>query len=199
MIKCRKKHCKREINSLLSKYILSKPGNSVVIFIFPLFLPRQPACSGESRPFVLMTDSGSVWHLMSATYSVVYFWLFSALSVNIVFVCWFYFGVFFFSLCFFPHEPCGSSGLQTEISICPLSTALWDSYERWCCRAAPSTARHDEWCNVMKCDTSYLVVTLIIYIHLCWMWKLGCCAPLCNNSFILSVQKWTLEECPMCI
>lgn len=70
--------------------------------------------------------------------------------------------------------------------------ALWASYVSPRSYPAPSTARYPDSCDVMKCDTSCLVVILIIYIHLCWMWKLGCCALLCNKFFILSVSKWML-------
>lgn len=115
-----------------------------------------------------LTRGPCVWRSVTVERSKVYFWTSASSFIN--FVCSMNLVTF--------------TGLKGEISIC-LSPPSWGGYISLWYRTTPSMIHCSDWCTVMNCDTSYLVVILIIYMHLCWMWKLGCCALLCNKSVIL--------------
>lgn len=139
-----------------------------VMFARATFLQQKTVSAVESRPFGLMSDTGPVWR------SKVYFWTFSASCVN--FVC-------LISLVALPVCE------QRLVSVC---------FPRYLCKFTMSYYTFSGsvllgWSTVMKCDTSYLVVILIIYTHLCWIRKLGC-ALLRNKYFILSEQNWIIWE-----
>lgn len=119
-----------------------------VMFATATFLPRTSACAVESRPFRLMSDTGPVWHSVTVERPQVYFWTFSASSVNFVWLItlWLY----------------RSASRDKHLS---LSTALWDSYvSPWCC-TMPSVLWlvrcYEMWHKLFGCHLNYLYTPLL--------------------------------------